>query len=78
MIGKPPLLFPAKQRISSSSNVSVGENGKHLKMAKHHPDLIMCRKQPGVAIGRLCEKCESKMNIWSHRSPVIWLWSSLK
>ena len=28
------------------------------KMAKHHPDLIMCRKQPGVAIGRLCEKCK--------------------
>ena len=27
-------------------------------MAKHHPDLVMCRKQPGVAIGRLCEKCE--------------------
>ncbi|KAM0021489.1 hypothetical protein Hdeb2414_s0024g00651591 [Helianthus debilis subsp. tardiflorus] len=23
-------------------------------MAKHHPDLIMCRKQPGIAIGRLC------------------------
>mmetsp|Transcript_1511 Transcript_1511/g.2113 ORF Transcript_1511/g.2113 Transcript_1511/m.2113 type:complete len:111 (+) Transcript_1511:251-583(+) len=27
-------------------------------MAKHHPDLVMCRKQPGVAIGRLCEKCD--------------------
>jgi len=27
-------------------------------MAKHHPDLIMCRKLPGIAIGRLCEKCE--------------------
>ncbi|KAF6028722.1 PHF5A [Bugula neritina] len=26
-------------------------------MAKHHPDLIFCRKQPGVAIGRVCEKC---------------------
>ena len=26
-------------------------------MARHHPDLIMCRKQPGIAIGRLCEKC---------------------
>uniref|UniRef100_A0AC34FW12 PHD finger-like domain-containing protein 5A n=1 Tax=Panagrolaimus sp. ES5 TaxID=591445 RepID=A0AC34FW12_9BILA len=25
-------------------------------MAKHHADLIFCRKQPGVAIGRLCEK----------------------
>ncbi|PON86390.1 PHF5-like [Trema orientale] len=29
-------------------------------MAKHHPDLIMCRKQPGIAIGRLCEKCGGK------------------
>lgn len=28
------------------------------KMAKHHPDLVMCRKQPGISIGRLCEKCE--------------------
>ncbi|OUW42492.1 hypothetical protein CBD41_09025 [bacterium TMED181] len=27
-------------------------------MAKHHPDLIMCRKLPGIAIGRLCEKCK--------------------
>jgi PHD finger-like domain-containing protein 5A len=27
-------------------------------MAKHHPDLVVCRKQPGVAIGRLCEKCK--------------------
>uniref|UniRef100_A0AAV1VB19 PHD finger-like domain-containing protein 5A n=1 Tax=Peronospora matthiolae TaxID=2874970 RepID=A0AAV1VB19_9STRA len=29
-------------------------------MAKHHPDLVMCRKQPGVAIGRLCEKDDGK------------------
>ena len=29
-------------------------------MAKHHPDLIMCRKQPGIAIGRLCGKCDGK------------------
>ena len=29
-------------------------------MAKHHPDLVMCRKQPGIAIGRLCEKCKQK------------------
>ncbi|RXH81814.1 hypothetical protein DVH24_036155 [Malus domestica] len=29
-------------------------------MAKHHPDLIMCQKQPGIAIGRLCEKCDDK------------------
>ena len=29
-------------------------------MAKHHPDLVMCRKQPGIATGRLCEKCDGK------------------
>ena len=29
-------------------------------MAKHHPDLIQCRKQPGIAIGRLCAKCDGK------------------
>ncbi len=29
-------------------------------MAKHHPDLIFCRKQSGVAIGRLCEKCDGR------------------
>jgi PHF5-like protein len=29
-------------------------------MSKHHPDLIMCRKQPGTTVGRLCEKCEGK------------------
>merc|ERR1711953_524805 len=29
-------------------------------MAKHHPDLIMRRKQCGIAIGRLCEKCDGK------------------
>jgi PHD finger-like domain-containing protein 5A len=29
-------------------------------MAKHHPDLVMCRKQPGIAVGRLCDKCDGK------------------
>jgi len=29
-------------------------------MAKHHPDLLMCRKQSGVAIGRLCDKCDGR------------------
>ena len=32
-------------------------------MAKHHPDLIMCRKQPGISVGRLCEKCDGKCPI---------------
>lgn len=32
----------------------------HSNMAKHHPDLVMCRKQPGLSVGRLCIKCEGK------------------
>lgn len=38
-------------------------------MARHHTDLILCRKQCGTAIGRLCEKhdglcpiCDSYVN----------------
>lgn len=30
------------------------------KMSRHHPDLVMCRKQPGISIGRLCDKCDGK------------------
>ena len=29
-------------------------------MSRHHPDLVMCRKQPGISLGRLCDKCEGK------------------
>ncbi|XMA20870.1 hypothetical protein WAI453_013661 [Rhynchosporium graminicola] len=29
-------------------------------MSRHHPDLVMCRKQSGIAIGRLCDKCDGK------------------
>mmetsp|Transcript_17294 Transcript_17294/g.30480 ORF Transcript_17294/g.30480 Transcript_17294/m.30480 type:complete len:111 (-) Transcript_17294:336-668(-) len=29
-------------------------------MAKHHTDLILCRKQPGIALGKVCEKCEGR------------------
>ncbi|KDE06171.1 hypothetical protein MVLG_03453 [Microbotryum lychnidis-dioicae p1A1 Lamole] len=32
-------------------------------MSRHHPDLIMCRKQTGIAIGRTCEKCDGKCPI---------------
>jgi PHD finger-like domain-containing protein 5A len=39
---------------------SLSCNLLHTIMAKHHPDLIFCRKQPGIAIGRLCEKCDGK------------------
>ena len=41
-------------------------------MAKHHPDLIMCRKQTGISVGRLCEKCEDKCVICdSHVRPSV-------
>ena len=41
-------------------------------MAKHHPDLVMCRKQSGISIGRLCEKCEGKCVICdSHVRPTV-------
>ncbi len=29
-------------------------------MSKHHPDLVMCRKQPGIGVGKLCEKCDGR------------------
>ncbi|KAA6357118.1 MAG: putative PHD finger-like domain-containing protein 5A [Streblomastix strix] len=29
-------------------------------MAKHHADLIFCRKQPGVAVRKLCENCDGR------------------
>ncbi|KAL9111276.1 MAG: hypothetical protein Q9227_004355 [Pyrenula ochraceoflavens] len=29
-------------------------------MSRHHPDLVMCRKQSGVNLGRLCDKCDGK------------------
>lgn len=28
--------------------------------ARHHPDLLMCRKLPGVSVGRLCEYCDGR------------------
>lgn len=28
--------------------------------AKHHTDLLFCRKQPGIAVGRLCERCDGR------------------
>ena len=29
-------------------------------MARHHPDLIFCRKTTGIQIGRLCAKCDGR------------------
>lgn len=50
-----PCLLSSLPVCSSAPLLSPAAN-----MAKHHPDLIMCRKQPGIAIGRLCEKCDGK------------------
>ena len=39
-------------------------------MAKHSSDLVFCRKQPGISIGRLCEKCDGRCVICdSHVNP---------
>eukprot|EP00388_Colpodella_angusta_P006093 GDKJ01018318.1.p2 GENE.GDKJ01018318.1~~GDKJ01018318.1.p2 ORF type:complete len:121 (+),score=18.78 GDKJ01018318.1:32-364(+) len=29
-------------------------------MSKHHPDLVLCRRQPGSSSGKVCEKDEGK------------------
>lgn len=49
-------MFPAPRHIPPHNQTEL----KQPRMAKHHPDLVMCRKQPGIAIGRLCEKCDGK------------------
>ena len=27
---------------------------------RHHPDILLCRKVPGISVGRLCERCDGK------------------
>lgn len=46
--------------VAGLNSLQRTKNVVWVTMAKHHPDLIMCRKQPGIAIGRLCEKCDGK------------------
>ena len=29
-------------------------------MAKHHADLVFCRRQPGITFGKLCDKCDGR------------------
>lgn len=38
----------------------ISDQNSTRKMSRHHPDLVMCRKQPGISIGRLCDKCDGK------------------
>jgi PHD finger-like domain-containing protein 5A len=32
-------------------------------MSKHNPDLVMCRRQAGISIGRLCERDDGRCPI---------------
>ena len=49
---------------SFQSHVSPSSVGDPFRLpllhANNHSDLVMCRKQPGIAIGRLCDKCDGK------------------
>lgn len=29
-------------------------------MSRHHSDLLQCRRQPGITIGKLCDKCDER------------------
>ena len=49
-----------RARATTTTKWSSSKSHQKFVMAKHHPDLIMCRKMPGIAIGRLCEKCDGK------------------
>ena len=49
-----------RARATTTTKWSSSKSHQKIVMAKHHPDLIMCRKMPGIAIGRLCEKCDGK------------------
>ena len=55
------LLVPASDDAQTPLQRSISIHHQQIIiMAKHHPDLVMCRKQPGIATGRLCEKCDGK------------------
>ena len=39
---------------------------------RHHPDLIICRKQPGAAVGKLCNRCDGRCPVCdSHVRPTV-------
>lgn len=62
----PPTAPPGSCRHSSSSCAPILST----MSAKHHPDLVMCRKQPGISVGRLCERCDGKCVVCdSHTRP---------
>ncbi|KAI5796369.1 PHF5-like protein-domain-containing protein [Peziza echinospora] len=51
---------PHKPNAPSPTLSSASPQATFPIMSRHHPDLVMCRKQPGIAIGRLCDKCDGK------------------
>uniref|UniRef100_A0A8I3WUQ7 PHD finger-like domain-containing protein 5A n=1 Tax=Callithrix jacchus TaxID=9483 RepID=A0A8I3WUQ7_CALJA len=57
-------LFSAEWCVWYTSGYKTKQDVRRLAslgtMAKRHPDLIFCHKQSGVAIARLCEKCDGK------------------
>lgn len=57
--------FPASAKsyfipLSTALIFSFSCYATQIIMSRHHPDLVMCRKQPGISIGRLCDKCDGK------------------
>ncbi|KAF9341546.1 PHD finger-like domain-containing protein 5A [Linnemannia elongata] len=59
-LGPPPPRTSTDRTLRTPSGIFLTTHIKYVFMSKHHPDLIMCRKQPGIAIGRVCEKCDGK------------------
>ena len=58
----PEITFFSLAHYVSPSSVSPSQSRSltNQETDKYHSDLVMCRKQPGIAIGRLCDKCDGK------------------
>ena len=46
------IVRPACERLKQERRIIMA--------AIHHSDLVMCRKLPGVNVGKLCDQCEGK------------------
>ncbi|KZM22236.1 hypothetical protein ST47_g6603 [Ascochyta rabiei] len=53
-----PAQHPPNTRLTPPSASRPAQ--QRTTMSRHHPDLVMCRKQSGISIGRLCDKCDGK------------------
>ena len=57
----PPIYIHQAQHHVSSPSVSISLfSPQRISDLTAPSDLVMCRKQPGIAIGRLCDKCDGK------------------